>query len=89
MTIEHFKWTIHAQERLPQRELTQARVERAVRELHALREANHGAAEWRGDTGRFVVLYDHADGDSIDAVRIVSVWSERPRKRRSAERYPR
>jgi hypothetical protein len=40
MTIEHFKWTIHAEERLPQRELTRARVEHAVRELHPLREAN-------------------------------------------------
>ena len=89
MTIEHFKWTIHAEERLPQRELTRALVERAVRELHPLRKANHGAAEWRVDTGRFVVVYDHPDGGEIDAVRIVSVWSRRRRKRRSAERYPR
>jgi hypothetical protein len=89
MTIEHFKWTIHAEERLPQRELTRARVERAIRELHPLREANQGAAEWRVDAGRFVVIYDHPDSDDINAVRIVSVWSKRRRKRRSAERYPR
>lgn len=88
MTIEHFNWTIHAEDRLPQRGLTRARVERAVRELHPIREANQGAAEWRVDAGRFVVVYDHPDDDDIDAVRIVSVWSKRKRKRRSAERYP-
>jgi hypothetical protein len=89
MTIERFTWTIHAEERLPQRELTRARVERAVRELHAFREANHGAAEWRVDTGSFVVVYDYPDADDSNAVRIVSVWSKRRRNRRSAERYPR
>jgi hypothetical protein len=88
MTIDRFTWTIHAEERLPQRELTRARVERAVRELHPIREANQGAAAWRIDTGRLVVVYDHPDGDDIDAVRIVSAWSKRRRKRRSAERYP-
>lgn len=87
MTIEHFKWTIHAEEPLPQRELTRARVERAVRELHALREDNQGAAEWRVDTGRFVVVYDHPYGDNVDAVRIVlgedDVRVLRPRGRHS------
>jgi hypothetical protein len=89
MTIERVKWTIHAEERLPQRELTRALVERAVRELHPLRGANYGAAEWRVDAGRFVVVYDYPDGGDLDAVRIVSVWSKRRRKRRSVARYPR
>jgi hypothetical protein len=88
MTIERFEWTVHAAERLPQRGLTQARVERAVRELHPIREANRGTAEWRVDAGRFVVVYDHPANEDIDAVRIVSVWSKRRRKRRSAESYP-
>jgi hypothetical protein len=44
MTIERFKWTIHAEERLPQRELTRAVIEHAVQELHPIREANQGSA---------------------------------------------
>jgi hypothetical protein len=39
-------------------------------------------AEWRIDTGRFVVVYDYPDNDDIDAVRIVSAWSKNRRKRR-------
>jgi hypothetical protein len=88
MTIDRFNWTIHAEDRLPQRGLTRARVEHAVRELHPIREANKGPAEWRVDAGRFVIVYDHPDGDDIDAVRIVSVWSKRRRKRRSTGGYP-
>jgi hypothetical protein len=87
MTIEHFRWTAHAEQRLSQRALTRERVERAVQELHPLRSANLGAAQWRIDEGRFVVVYDHPDNNDIDAVRIVSVWLKRRRKRRSTERY--
>jgi hypothetical protein len=79
MTINRFTWTIHAEERLPQRGLTRALVERAVRELHPLRTTNEGAAEWRVDSGRFVVIYDHPDGQDAAAVRIVSVWPKRRR----------
>jgi hypothetical protein len=88
MTIERFEWTIHAEERLPQRELTRAVVERAVEELHPLREANEGSAEWRIDAGRFVVIYDHPHKEDIDAVRIVSAWSKHRRKRRPSQSYP-
>jgi hypothetical protein len=88
MTIERFEWTVHAAERLPQRGLTRARVERAVQELHPIRETNLGAAEWRIDAGRFVVIYDHPDDGDLDAVRIVSVWSKRRRKRRPTQSYP-
>jgi hypothetical protein len=82
MTIDRFTWTTHAEERLPQRELTRERVERAVRELHPLRETNEGAAAWRVDAGRFVVVYDHPDHNDIDAVRIVSAWPKRRRRKR-------
>jgi hypothetical protein len=79
MTIHRFTWTIHAEERLPQRGLTRARVEHAVRELHPIRETNQGEAEWRVDAGRFVVIYDHPDREDLEAVRIVSAWSKRRR----------
>jgi hypothetical protein len=48
-----------------------------------------GAAEWRVDAGRFVVIYDYPDDGDLDTVRIVSVWSKRRRKRRTIEGYPR
>jgi hypothetical protein len=79
MTIRRFTWTIHAEERLPQRGLTRTRVERAVRELHPIREPNQGEAEWRVDAGRFVVIYDHPDLEDLEAVRIVSAWPKRRR----------
>jgi hypothetical protein len=89
MTIDRFTWTIHAEERMPQRGLTRRRVERAVRELHPVRETNEGEAEWRVDAGHFVVIYDHPDGEDLDAVRIVSAWPKRRRlRRRSSESYP-
>ena len=81
MTIDRFTWTIHAEERLPQRGLTRARVERAVRGLHPIREANEGEAEWRVDAGSFVVIYDHPDHRDAEAVRIVSAWPKRGRRR--------
>ena len=82
MPIKRFTWTFHAEDRLPQRGLTRVQVERAVRELHPLRETNDGEAEWRIDAGRFVVVYDHPAGGDIDAVRIVSAWAKRRRHRR-------
>jgi hypothetical protein len=77
MTIERITWTFHAEERLTQRGLTRARVERAVRELHPIREINRGRAAWRVDAGRFVVVYDRAA--EPNSVRIVSVWSKSQR----------
>ena len=61
-------WTVHALERLPERGLSRDEVERAVRRLHPLRQPNEGEADWRIDTGRFVVLYDHPDQDDLDVV---------------------
>jgi len=87
MTIQRFTWTLHGEERLHQRGLTRTRVERAVQELHPIREANEGEAEWRVDAGRFVVVYDHPDNRDIDAVRIVSAWTKRRRKRRASGGY--
>lgn len=81
MTIERFIWTIHAEERLAQRGLTRARVERAIRELHSLRETNEGEAGWRLDAGHFVVVYDYPDHMNLDAVQIVSAWAKRRRGR--------
>jgi hypothetical protein len=84
MTIERFIWTIHAEERLSQRGLTRVRVERAVRELHPIRETNDGKAAWRVDAGRFVVVYDHPHGADMDAVRIISTWPKRRRHKRGS-----
>jgi hypothetical protein len=58
-----------------------------VRELHPIGETNDGAAEWRIDAGRFVVVYNHPDDDDIDAVRIISAWPKRRHKRRFSESY--
>jgi hypothetical protein len=88
MTIDRFAWTVHAEDRLAQRGLSRARVERAVRELHPIRKVNKGAAVWRVDAGSFVVVYDHPDNDDMNAVRVVSVWPKRRRNRRSSESYP-
>lgn len=46
MPIKRFIWTFHAEDRLLERGLTRAQVERAVRELHPLRETNAGDAQW-------------------------------------------
>lgn len=86
MAIERFIWTIHAEERLSQRGLTRVRVESALRELHPIRETNDGAAQWRVDTGRFVVIYDHPNGEDTSAVRIISAWPKRRRHRRHLRR---
>jgi hypothetical protein len=80
MTIERITWTFHAEERLSQRGLTRARVERAVRELHPIREINTGRAAWRVDAGRFVVVYDRST--VLNSVRIVSVWGKSQRRSR-------
>jgi hypothetical protein len=80
MTIERITWTFHAEERLSQRGLTRARVERAVQELHPIREINKGRAAWRVDAGGFVVVYDRSAG--LNGVRIVSVWRKRERRTR-------
>jgi hypothetical protein len=81
MTDPRFEWTFHALERLTERGLTRELVERTVRERHQLREPNIGEADWRIDAGRFVVLYDHPDKGDMNAIRIVTAWSKR-RKRR-------
>lgn len=80
MLPERITWTFHAEERLSQRGLTRARVERAVLELHPLREINKGRAAWRVDAGRFVVVYDRPAG--FDGIRIVSVWRKSQRRGR-------
>jgi hypothetical protein len=88
VTVERFSWTIHAEERLPERGVTRDAVERAIREGHPIREPNDGEADWRIDAGRFVVVYDHPHRDDLDAVCIVSVWSKHRRRRRAPSRYP-
>jgi hypothetical protein len=80
MPIERIMWTFHAEERLSERGLTRARVERAVRELHPIREINKGRAAWRVDAGRFVVVYDRST--VLNSVRIVSVWGKSQRRSR-------
>jgi hypothetical protein len=88
VTIERFIWTIHVEERLPERKVTREAVERAIREGHPIREPNDGEADWRVDASRFVVVYDHPYDDDIDAVCIVSVWSKHRRRRRGRTEYP-
>jgi hypothetical protein len=82
MTIERLTWTTHAEDRLLQRGLTRERVERAVQDLHPIREDNEGEAEWRVDAGGFVVVYAHPDNEDTATARIVSVWPKRHGRRR-------
>jgi hypothetical protein len=81
VTVERFAWTIHAEDRLYERKLTKELVEKAIQEGHPLREPNEGEVDWLVDAGRFVVAYDHPDEEDIDAVRIVTVWTKRRRRR--------
>jgi hypothetical protein len=84
MPIKCFAWTVHAEDRLSERGLTRSAVEAAIREDHGLRAVNDGEADWRLDTGRFVVIYDHDQRAEVATVRIVSVWRKR---RRHLTRY--
>lgn len=79
MAIEHFVWTVHAQQRIQQRRLDRHEVEQAIGERHDDREVNDGRAQWliRGTTADgtpFEAIYDHPHGGDVDKVRIVSVW---------------
>jgi hypothetical protein len=85
--IDSFRWTIHAERRLSERGLTRARVERAVRTLHPIRQSNAGTADWRVDAGTFVVVYDHPAEDGVRVARIVSVWKKHQYKRHLHEHY--
>ncbi len=69
-------------ERLTERGLTRNAVEQAVREQHPIREANGGEADWRIDAGRFFVLYDYPDAGDMDAIRIITAWPKRRKRRR-------
>jgi hypothetical protein len=82
MTVSQIIWTSHAELRLHQRGLTRELVEATLRNRHPNREINEGQADWRIDTGRFVVVYDHPSGMGLDAARIVSVWLKRQKHRR-------
>ena len=75
-------WTTHALERLNERGLSRDEIERTVRRLHPHRRPNEGEADWRIDTRRFVVLYDHIDQNDLDAVRIVTAWGKRRQPKR-------
>ncbi len=89
MPIERLVWTLHAEERLDDRELTKDLVEQAIREGHPMRQINRGEADWRILAGRFVVIYDHPHGEDIGAVLIVSVWTRRRRRKLRLETgYP-
>ncbi len=75
-------WTTHALERLNERGLSRDEIERTVRRLHPHRRPNEGEADWRIDTRRFVVLYDHIDQNDLDAGRIVTAWGKRRQPKR-------
>jgi hypothetical protein len=79
MSIDHYVWTAHAQQRIQQRRLDRHEVERAISQGHDAREVNDGRAQWlvRGTTADgtpFEAIYDHPHGGDVETVRIVSVW---------------
>jgi hypothetical protein len=47
VAIKGFIWTDHAEQRLSERGLACAEVERAIGDGHEAREANRGEADWR------------------------------------------
>lgn len=79
MTVSRFVWTDHVLLRAGQRRFTRVEVEAAVQTQHPHRTRNPGDGNWRVETDRLVVIYDHPAGDE-DTVRILTAW--RPRRRR-------
>ncbi len=82
MGIERFIWTDHAQQRVYERGLAPAEVERLISEQHDARELNQGEADWRlygarTDGRGFAVIYDQPVHGEESTVRIVSVWTLR------------
>jgi len=79
MGIEHYVWTVHAQQRIQQRRLDRHEIEQAISDGHDAREVHDGRAEWlvRGTTAdgtAFEAIYDHPHGGSVETIRIVSAW---------------
>jgi hypothetical protein len=57
--------------------LTRADLEDAVLEGYDRRVRNVGAADWRLELGRLVILYNHPDARDATTARIVTVWRRR------------
>lgn len=68
------RWTDHALVKADLLGFTHADVEAAVLEGHSTRRANTGAADWLVEAGRFVVAYNHPDGDDDLAALVVTLW---------------
>ena len=66
-------WTLHALEKAQQLGLARKDAEAALLEGHRRRERNKGRASWRVVAGRFVLAYEHPDGDDSLVARIVTV----------------
>jgi hypothetical protein len=77
--VKRSVWTVHAEDRLQERRLDAADIEKAIKDRHSERQVNDGRAEWlvsgrTPDGMAFEAIYDHPHGDDGSAVRIVSVW---------------
>jgi hypothetical protein len=53
-----------------------ARVE-ALLGGHRERRLNRGEAEWLVTVGRWVIAYEHPDGDDPLVARVMTVWRQR------------
>lgn len=71
------RWTAHALAKVEILGIDRTRVERAVLESDHFRRPNSGAAAWRINAGRLVIVYEHPDQGDPSAARIVTVWRRR------------
>lgn len=54
-----------------------ADVVAVVLEHHEQRRRNRGAAQWRVEVDRLVVVYDHPDDADPGCARVVTLWRRR------------
>ncbi|MFI5004623.1 MAG: DUF4258 domain-containing protein [Solirubrobacterales bacterium] len=67
-------WTLHALDKAQRLGFARSDIEAAVLDGHSQRRRNPGKAGWQVVGGRFVVVYEHPDGDDPLTVRVVTVW---------------
>ena len=69
-------WTDHALVKARMSGVSRADVEDRVLAGHEHRRRNSGAAEWRVEFDRWVIVYDHPYGGDATAARVVTMWRQ-------------
>jgi len=71
------RWTAHALAKVEILGIDRVEIERAILEYDHVRRQNPGAAAWRINAGRLVIVYQHPDQGDRSAARVVTVWRKR------------